>query len=521
MSIRLAQPADDLRRAFFALGSARDVAALLEVTHSLLTYHIYRSDPDRRYLVFPLAKRSGGSRQISAPATALKILQRKLNQVLQAVYEPRPSTHGFVVERNVVTNARKHASKRWVLNVDLENFFPSINFGRVRGLLMAWPYNRNSEVATVLAQICCHKNELPQGAPTSPIVSNMICAKLDKELQWLAFKRKCDYTRYADDLAFSTSLGKMPPDLARLRPYPAQPEVEIGPTLRKIIESNGFALNREKMRLRRYDRRQEVTGLKVNNFPNVRKRYLSQLRAMLYAWRRWGYDKAESAFLALYDVRHRRVDAKPPSFSRVIAGRLAYLSMVRGKDSNVYQRLSAAYDLLRKRRPHDAVWILESEENASQGSAFRLKGLGFVTCSHVLGPDTKAFRTDDPGEIYPVRIVKENKDIDLAVLELDGLEATQELLRGDPARVKVGDSVTVLGFPNYNPGQTIHEYRGNIAGMVRRHNTDRFSISAPIIKGTSGGPVLNSKGEVIGIAVTGEDAPRPYPAVESGVISIN
>ena len=273
--------------------------------------------------------------------------------------------------------------------------------------------------------------------------------------------------------------------------------------------------------MRRYDRRQEVTGLKVNNFPNVRKRYLSQLRAMLYAWRRWGYDKAESAFLALYDVRHRRVDAKPPSFSRVIAGRLAYLSMVRGKDSNVYQRLSAAYDLLRKRRPHDAVWILESEENASQGSAFRLKGLGFVTCSHVLGPDTKAFRTDDPGEIYPVRIVKENKDIDLAVLELDGLEATQELLRGDPARVKVGDSVTVLGFPNYNPGQTIHEYRGNIAGMVRRHNTDRFSISAPIIKGTSGGPVLNSKGEVIGIAVTGEDAPRPYPAVESGVISIN
>jgi len=520
MSVRLEKIAEELKAAFFSLVSARDVAALLDVTYSQLTYHANRSDPARRYVAFSVAKRAGGSRQIFAPATPLKILQQKLNQVFQAVYVPRPSTQGFVAGRNVVTNAQKHSNKRWVLNLDLEDFFPSINFGRVRGLFMAWPYNRNSEIATVLAQICCHENQLPQGAPTSPTVSNMICAKLDKELQWLAQNHKCDYSRYADDLTFSTSLRTLSPELARLRAYPAQPEVEVGPALRKIIESNGFQVNRDKMRLRRYDRRQEVTGLKVNNFPNVKKRYLSQLRAMLHAWKKWGYEAAETEFLTRYDRKHRKPEAQPPSFGRVLAGKIAYLGMVRGKASLVYRELSGTYDSLRKRRPHDAVWVLECQRTGVQGTAFMLKGFGLVTCSHVLGPETKAFRADDYAKSYPVRIVKKDDKLDLAILAID-VETAHQLVPGDPARVKVGDHVTVLGFPNYNPGETIHEYTGKIAGKVRRFNTDRFSISAPIIKGSSGGPTLNRKGEVIGVSVTGEDSPKPNPSVEYGVIAVD
>ena len=82
-------------------------------------------------------------------------------------------------------NAEKHVARRWVFNVDLENFFPSINFGRVRGLFLAKPYGLPNQVATTLAQLCCYENQIPQGAPTSPVVSNMICRGLDYELAQL------------------------------------------------------------------------------------------------------------------------------------------------------------------------------------------------------------------------------------------------------------------------------------------------------------------------------------------------
>src|SRR5690606_8958560 len=132
--------------------------------------------------------------KLSIPTESLKIIQQKLNQVLQLVYKPKLSTHGFVNNRSIVTNADAHIKKkkhRYILNVDIKDFFPSINFGRVRGMFMAPPYNQPEHVATVLAQICCSNNELPQGAPTSPIVSNMICAQMDSQLQQLAKPHRC------------------------------------------------------------------------------------------------------------------------------------------------------------------------------------------------------------------------------------------------------------------------------------------------------------------------------------------
>jgi RNA-directed DNA polymerase len=136
-----------------------DIADLLEVSYPRLVYHIYLVEPDKRYKTFEIPKKSGGIRQISTPITALKIIQTKLNQVLQTVYEIKPSVHGFVMGKNIVTNAQAHTKKRYVLNLDLTDFFPSINFGRVRGMFMATPYGLHPDVATVLAQICCHNNQ--------------------------------------------------------------------------------------------------------------------------------------------------------------------------------------------------------------------------------------------------------------------------------------------------------------------------------------------------------------------------
>jgi len=197
---------DELTQKFYSLRTARDVAKLLEIPYGTLVYHLYIIPYEARYVTFQIPKKSGESRNISTPATSLKFIQKKLNQVLQCVYQVKPSVHGFVKNKNIVTNAKAHTSKRYVLNFDLKDFFPSINFGRVRGMFMALPYALNPEVATVLAQICCYDNQLPQGAPTSPVVSNMLCAKLDSQLQKVAKKYRFTYTRYADDITFSTTV---------------------------------------------------------------------------------------------------------------------------------------------------------------------------------------------------------------------------------------------------------------------------------------------------------------------------
>ena len=206
MGLELSASDDELKDKFNKLKTPRDVADLLEVKYSDLTYFLYRRKFSDNYKSFQLKKRGGGYRKILAPASALKIIQRKLNRILQLIYAPKLSVHGFTFGQNIVTNAKTHLRKSFVLNIDLKDFFPSINFGRVRGMFMGKPYHIPADASTILSQICCFENQLPQGAPTSPILSNMICAQLDSQLQWLAKTNRCMYTRYADDITFSTNL---------------------------------------------------------------------------------------------------------------------------------------------------------------------------------------------------------------------------------------------------------------------------------------------------------------------------
>jgi len=185
-SSRLTSTDEELRAGFFGLSSRPDISSLLDVDYPRLMYHLYVLPRDSRYKEFTIPKKSGGVRSITAPVTPLKIIQRKLNQVLQAVYRPRFSVHGFARKKSVSTNALEHSRQRYVFNIDLKDFFPSINFGRVRGLFMSEPFNLCPEVATTLAQICCYDGKLPQGAPTSPVISNMICSRMYGALQQLA-----------------------------------------------------------------------------------------------------------------------------------------------------------------------------------------------------------------------------------------------------------------------------------------------------------------------------------------------
>ena len=269
---------------------------------------------------------------ILAPKTPLKIIQQKLNQVLKSVYQPKPSTHGFVAEKSIVTNAKQHLRQRYVLNLDLKDFFPSINFGRVRGLLRSPPYGCTDKVATVLAQICCYENQLPQGAPTSPIISNMICAKLDSQLQRLARKYQCIYTRYADDMTFSTSRSRFPPHLIW---FSKEAEKSIlGDELKNTIEENGFLINESKVRLQSRYKRQEVTGITVNEKLNINRKYIRQIRAVLHAWEKYGLENTEAEFWRK-DKKHR-FQRNSDSFRKIIRGKIDFVGTVRGTDDQIY-----------------------------------------------------------------------------------------------------------------------------------------------------------------------------------------
>lgn len=277
---------DEIRAKFASLKGRHSVADLLEVPYMHLVHILYRSPQRYAYTKFSIPKRSGGVREIAAPANSLKILQAKLNSVLQIVYKSKPAAHGFISGHSIVTNALAHTGKRFVLNLDLEDFFPSIHFGRIRGAFMGQPYNVSAAAATVLAQICSTPDGLPQGAPSSPMVSNLVCARLDGELQRLAKKHRCTYTRYADDISFSTTAPRFPPALASRKGDGWAPgEVELGRELAEVIEANDFRVNARKTRMQVRECHQEVTGLTVNKFPNVQRRFVRQVRAMLHAWK--------------------------------------------------------------------------------------------------------------------------------------------------------------------------------------------------------------------------------------------
>jgi RNA-directed DNA polymerase len=352
LSLLLYKKCDELKKEFYLLKTRRNIANLLEIPYDRLVYHLYKVSEEEKYKEFPLSKRSGGTRIISAPSSALKIIQRKLSQVLYSVYEPKASVQGFVMNRSIVTNAEKHLRKRFVLNIDIEDFFGSIHFGRVRGIFIASPYQRSEEVSTTLAQICCLSQEispgtraskLPQGAPTSPIISNMICARLDSQLRLLAKEFKCTYTRYADDITFSTTLPKFPREVADECTEGDELKVSLGERLVSIIQDNGFKVNENKIRLQHKSHHQEVTGLTVNQFPNVKRDYVRKISSMLHVWNKFGLESAEQRYIQKRSEELGIPKEEVPPFQEVLRGKINFLGMVRGKDDKIYRKYSAWY----------------------------------------------------------------------------------------------------------------------------------------------------------------------------------
>lgn len=514
MSVRLNTDDATLRASFAALRRFGDIARLLEVNWQTLGYYLKKPN---NYKQFTLTKKSGGIRTIHAPITPLKILQRKLAQVLQAVYRGRSPSHGFCTDKSIVTNARQHVRCAYVFNFDLENFFPSIHFGRVFGMFTGKPYNLPKPVALFLSRICCHDGKLPIGAPSSFVVSNMICAKMDSQLKELAAKSHCTYTRYADDLTFSSRHGRPPSHVALLG---ADSRVVVGPAVEAIVKANGFAINPKKTRLLPRGYCQEVTGLVVNSRVNVKRGYVRHVRAILHACEKWGLPAAEAEFRAKYDRKQRLV--RKVEFSRVLRGKIEFIGSVRGRDDFIYvnllERYLRLYPTAHSRRiavsPHAseallerAVWVLEDQ--TVQGSAFALEGVGLLTAAHALTGDSKATCLPLATLDANVEEIAREDHVDVAACRPNASLPVQ--FRAPAAlNLKKGDSVKVLGFPLHNRGNKLSTHEGRITQFSTWHGVSHVIVDCPIIKGNSGGPVLNEANEVIGIAVKGQGIPKRF-----------
>jgi retron-type reverse transcriptase len=423
------------------------------------------SRPNERYHSFTLKKKSGGTRTIHAPVNGLKAIQRSLAFILQCVFEPHPAANGFVMGKSIVDNAKIHVGNNYVYNIDLKDFFPSIDQARVWKCLQLSPFNLsdsvalteeeklnatqtgirkfrtdhseeiyykieeggkiwiiddntgnfkrykdrltahiprpeqmlqldNSEImaqhqayqkekeeiliedfkryildadnrrillnqsksrqrlASIIAMLCCtemdverknkitgdwetcKRNVLPQGAPTSPVITNIICYKLDRRLSGLAKRFGLKYSRYADDITFSSMHNVYQPESAFLN------------ELHRIISDQNFHIKESKTRLQKDGYRKEVTGLLVNEKVNVQRRYIKQLRMWLYYWETYGYERAYGFFLQQYLAdKGNRVKGKP-DMANVIAGKLAYLKMVKGADNKLYVKLENRIEAL-------------------------------------------------------------------------------------------------------------------------------------------------------------------------------
>lgn len=302
-----------------------------------------------RYHNFTIPKKSGEPRQITAPySDSYMHLLAYVNKIIQSLHIPSEHAMGFVPGRCIVDNAAPHVGMNYVFNIDLKDFFPSIERRRICARLQAKPFCLSQEVALTIAGLCCmrvengvdaegntqYKYVLPQGSPTSPTLTNIVCDRLDCLLGDLAKRYGLRYTRYADDITFS-SMHNVYQEGSHFRLK-----------LQRIITKQGFALNEKKTRLNKVGSRQEVTGLTVSREKvNVSLAYVRDIRNVLYIWSKYGYGVAENK-LRSFNAANRPGKRIGVNLANVLSGKLMFLKMVKGENNPTFQKLNAQYNKL-------------------------------------------------------------------------------------------------------------------------------------------------------------------------------
>jgi hypothetical protein len=524
----------EIRELFFKLSSRKDVSDILEISDRSLRYFLYVKNPQNLYRKIILKKKDGSDRIIYSPDDKLKQIQRKLAYILNLIYERKPCTYGFVKSENIVNNAKNHIKKRLILNIDLKDFFTQIHFGRVRGMLLKPPYGISEEAATTISQIVCYNGALPQGAPTSPILTNMICKPLDNALIKLSKKYGVNYSRYADDITFSTYRNDFPKNIID----GDVTSLIIGKELEQVLSKNSFVVNTNKIFLNSTKNRQEVTGLVVNRFPNVKREFVNKLRVIIYDCKKHGVYPAAQNYIQKGLCKNGNIKSKYNDekykeqiiewFKNVLKGKINFIKQVKGVDCPTFLNFAVQLNELFDKKIFDTslfdafldritknVVVLEFSEGEKhfQGSGFYIRNYGLFTSYHVTENSYfyKVYRYNE----YPERFVdciskgyneiKSDKSIDYALYiandEKYGIDNWFDL--GDSRKLKIGDPLTVIGYPNFNKGNSATIQRCEIIGEKIFMGAPLYTVSARIVHGSSGGVVLNNKGQVVGMIKAG------------------
>jgi RNA-directed DNA polymerase len=281
-----------------------------------------------QYSQFEIPKPGGAKRLIQSPVAELKDLQQRMNLYLQCFYHylKPPCAYGFILNatdelriRNIYTNASQHLTAQWVLNMDIKEFFPSINSQMLHNTLKEL-LGFTKPLIQLVGGLCTCRGKLPTGSPTSPILSNLVCLDLDMKLQSIARAYDAVYTRYADDLTFSFSV---------------KPSEEALAAIRQIIEHQGFIVNDAKTKLLPMGQKPEVTGLILKpTKPDVSLEFIKDLKREIKIWQ-WMM-REENIMRGLIN------DKVLEKLHRSIMGQIQFVAFVRGRDDRKYLRLVAA-----------------------------------------------------------------------------------------------------------------------------------------------------------------------------------
>ncbi len=259
--------------------------------------------------------------------------QENFAEVVNELYQPKNHVKGYVSGESFLTNAKYHERSKWLLNIDIEDFFGSITFPRVRGLFLSEYFGFNQVVATCLARICTFQNSLPQGAKTSPVLSNIIAYHIDRRLIMLAKSNKVRFTRYADDITFSSTIFPVSTAFVKSwEPVSGARSVELSRQLLDVFRQANFEIKASKTRLQLKDERQVVTGLVVNKRANIRRSQISNLRMKIHSINKFGVEDSAKLWLG--------PDAKAQDMEDFVGGWLSYIRQVRGANDQVLAKLA-------------------------------------------------------------------------------------------------------------------------------------------------------------------------------------
>lgn len=338
------QPIERLRERaalFCAIRHIDDLEALLDVSE----YELHLLSLNPKYHIFSVPKKDGSKRWIEDPEDDLQFVQDKLNDFLQSIYYLRrtDAAYGFMLcpkgdpePRQIISNAARHLGAPWLFNADIEDFFHQVTFERVFQIFKGEPFTFEDELAQLLTRLTTHQERLPMGAPTSPVLSNFATVKLDGNLQQLADWAGWTYTRYADDMVFSSQKEITSENIAQIR---------------QIIEDEGYTLKEKKLRLYRPEEVKRITGLALssnkvivpNDFTDLIQKELVKLQHLIEVHHRTGRHKAKWV----------------EKYKQQIAGRVNFLCYVMGDDDLLSQQITNQYkQAIRPPEDYDAVsWL--------------------------------------------------------------------------------------------------------------------------------------------------------------------